>query len=72
MCLGTRAYPQTHEDRYGTYILNTVLGGNGVARSVASGRAMSMSGEPAKAMAIIRPGEPGGEQARVTRCPANN
>ena len=28
MVLGTRAYPQTHEDRYGTYILNTVLGGS--------------------------------------------
>src|SRR4029450_7283177 len=26
--LGTRAYPQTHADRYGTYILNTVLGGS--------------------------------------------
>ena len=28
MVLGSRAYPQTHEDRYGTYILNTVLGGS--------------------------------------------
>src|SRR5437899_2651715 len=28
LCLGTRAYPQGHRDRYGTYILNTVLGGS--------------------------------------------
>jgi predicted Zn-dependent peptidase len=28
LCLGTRAYPQAHRDRYGTYILNTVLGGS--------------------------------------------
>lgn len=28
VCLGTRAYPQAHQDRYGTYILNTVLGGS--------------------------------------------
>jgi predicted Zn-dependent peptidase len=27
ICLGTRAYPQTHPDRYGSFILNTVLGG---------------------------------------------
>jgi predicted Zn-dependent peptidase len=28
LCLGTRAYPQAHEDRFGCYILNTVLGGS--------------------------------------------
>ncbi len=28
LCLGTRAYPMTHCDRYGAYILNTVLGGS--------------------------------------------
>ena len=28
LCLGTPAYPQAHEDRYGVYILNTVLGGS--------------------------------------------
>ena len=28
VCLGMRAYPQVHQDRYGTYILNTVLGGS--------------------------------------------
>ena len=28
ICLGTRGYPQTHPDRYGCYILNTVLGGS--------------------------------------------
>jgi len=28
LCLGTRAYPQAHRDRYGSYILNTVLGGS--------------------------------------------
>ena len=28
LCLGTPAYPQTHQDRYGTYILNTILGGS--------------------------------------------
>ena len=28
LCLGTPAYPQTHRDRYGAYILNTVLGGS--------------------------------------------
>ena len=28
VCLGTPAYPQAHEDRYGCYILNTVLGGS--------------------------------------------
>jgi predicted Zn-dependent peptidase len=28
LCLGTPAYPQSHRDRYGTYILNTVLGGS--------------------------------------------
>jgi predicted Zn-dependent peptidase len=28
LCLGTPAYPQAHQDRYGVYILNTVLGGS--------------------------------------------
>ena len=28
LCLGTPAYPQAHPDRYGVYILNTVLGGS--------------------------------------------
>lgn len=28
ICLGTRGYPQTHPDRYGSYILSTVLGGS--------------------------------------------
>ncbi|HEY7514335.1 MAG TPA: pitrilysin family protein [Vicinamibacteria bacterium] len=28
LCLGSRAYPQAHRDRYGSYILNTVLGGS--------------------------------------------
>jgi predicted Zn-dependent peptidase len=28
LCLGSPAYPQTHEDRYGAYVLNTVLGGS--------------------------------------------
>jgi predicted Zn-dependent peptidase len=28
LCLGTPAYPNGHEDRYGCYILNTVLGGS--------------------------------------------
>jgi predicted Zn-dependent peptidase len=28
VCLGTPSYPQAHEDRYGVYILNTVLGGS--------------------------------------------
>ena len=28
ICLGTRGYPQAHPDRYGCYILNTVLGGS--------------------------------------------
>ena len=28
VCLGTPAYPQAHRDRYGVYILNTVLGGS--------------------------------------------
>ena len=28
LCLGTRAYPQSHEDRYAAYVLNTVLGGS--------------------------------------------
>jgi predicted Zn-dependent peptidase len=28
LCLGTRAYPQAHQDRYGSYIVNTVLGGS--------------------------------------------
>ncbi len=28
VCLGTTCYPQKHDDRYVTYILNTVLGGS--------------------------------------------
>ena len=28
LCLGTRGYPQSHEDRYASYVLNTVLGGS--------------------------------------------
>ena len=28
LCLGTNSYPQSHEDRYVSYILNTVLGGS--------------------------------------------
>jgi predicted Zn-dependent peptidase len=28
LCLGTSAYPQAHADRYGCYVLNTVLGGS--------------------------------------------
>ena len=28
VCLGTRGYPQDHEDRYASYVLNTVLGGS--------------------------------------------
>ena len=28
LCLGAPAYHQTHEDRYGGYVLNTVLGGS--------------------------------------------
>jgi predicted Zn-dependent peptidase len=28
LCLGCPAYPQGHDDRYGTYLLNTVLGGS--------------------------------------------
>jgi predicted Zn-dependent peptidase len=28
VCLGARAYPQTHPDRYASYVLNTVLGGS--------------------------------------------
>ncbi len=28
LCLGSRSYPQAHRDRYGSYILNTVLGGS--------------------------------------------
>jgi len=28
LCLGARAYPQTHPDRYACYVLNTVLGGS--------------------------------------------
>jgi predicted Zn-dependent peptidase len=28
LCLGARAYPQGHDDRYGAYVLNTVLGGS--------------------------------------------
>jgi predicted Zn-dependent peptidase len=50
LCLGTRGYPQGHEDRYVSYVLNTVLGGSmssrlfqnvrekrGLAYSVSSG-----------------------------------
>ncbi len=28
VCLGTNSYPQSHDDRYVSYILNTVLGGS--------------------------------------------
>jgi predicted Zn-dependent peptidase len=28
ICLGTNSYPQNHEDRYVSYIMNTVLGGS--------------------------------------------
>jgi predicted Zn-dependent peptidase len=28
VCIGCRAYPQDHADRYGVYVLNTVLGGS--------------------------------------------
>ncbi len=28
LCLGGRSYPQSHDARYGTYVLNTVLGGS--------------------------------------------
>jgi predicted Zn-dependent peptidase len=28
VCLGTSGYPQDHEDRYSSYVLNTVLGGS--------------------------------------------
>ena len=28
LCLGTNCYPQSHDDRYVSYILNTVLGGS--------------------------------------------
>jgi predicted Zn-dependent peptidase len=28
LCLGARAYPQAHPDRYASYLLNTVLGGS--------------------------------------------
>jgi predicted Zn-dependent peptidase len=28
LCLGARAYPQAHPDRYACYVLNTVLGGS--------------------------------------------
>ena len=28
VCLGTTSYPQRHDDRYVSYILNTVLGGS--------------------------------------------
>ena len=28
LCLGLRSYPQDHEDRYASYVLNTVLGGS--------------------------------------------
>jgi len=52
VCLGTRAYPQTHADRHVAYVLNTILGGSissrlfqhireerGLAYAVASGLA---------------------------------
>ena len=28
ICLGTNSYPQNHDDRYVSYIMNTVLGGS--------------------------------------------
>ena len=28
LCLGTPSYPQTHGNRYGVYVLNTILGGS--------------------------------------------
>jgi predicted Zn-dependent peptidase len=28
ICLGTSSYPQNHEDRYSSYVLNTLLGGS--------------------------------------------
>jgi len=28
VCLGTNGYQQDHEDRYASYVLNTVLGGS--------------------------------------------
>jgi predicted Zn-dependent peptidase len=28
LCLGTSSYPQNHDDRYASYVLNTVLGGS--------------------------------------------
>ena len=28
VCLGTNSYPQDHDDRYATYVLNTLLGGS--------------------------------------------
>jgi len=28
VCLGTSGYPQDHEDRYASYVLNTILGGS--------------------------------------------
>jgi predicted Zn-dependent peptidase len=28
VCLGTSSYPQSHDDRYASYVLNTVLGGS--------------------------------------------
>jgi predicted Zn-dependent peptidase len=28
LCIGTNSYPQSHDDRYVSYILNTVLGGS--------------------------------------------
>jgi predicted Zn-dependent peptidase len=28
LCLGTPSYPQTHQNRYGVYVLNTILGGS--------------------------------------------
>jgi predicted Zn-dependent peptidase len=28
LCLGTSSYPQSHEDRYASYVLNTLLGGS--------------------------------------------
>ena len=28
MCLGVGSYPQNHDDRYASYVLNTLLGGS--------------------------------------------
>jgi len=32
LCLGTNSYPQNHDDRYVSYIMNTVLGGSFTSR----------------------------------------